>query len=486
MSESDSFMKTAVLVLAPVLFAVTLAAEQAPDRSHPPQPGPPAPLRLPTIQKQKLSNGLPVWVVELHGVPVAQINLVVLSGTANDPPGKYGVASLVAAMLEEGAGSRSALEIADAVDYLGADLGAVTASDSSSVRLHVPVTRLADALPIMADVALRPTFPNDELERQRQQRLTSLLQGRDDPPTISSVAFSRILYGKGHRYGTPQMGTAETIKTLTSEDLRRFYTGAFRPENAVLLAVGDITADKAMPLFEKSFGAWKASGAAASEKLPATDEPPARQIYLVDKPGAPQSQIRIGRIGVPRSTADFFPIQVLNTILGGSFSSRLNNNLREVHGYAYGAGSMFDMRAAAGPFSAAAGVQTDKTAEALKEFFNELNAILKPVPADELARAKNYVALRFPSAFEATSDISRRLEDALVYKLPDDYFAKYVQNIQGVAAADVQRVAQKYIKPDHLAVVVVGDLKVIEPGIRALNFGPITVMTIDEVFGPKP
>ena len=475
-----------LVVGAAVCTSVALIAQQAPDRSHPPQPGPPPALHLPTIQKQKLSNGLPVWIVELHEVPVAQINLVVSSGTANDPPGKYGVASLAAAMLEEGAGSRSALEIADAVDYLGADLGAATTSDLSAVRLHVPVARLADALPIMADVALRPTFPKDELERQRQQRLTSLLQGRDDPPTISSVAFSRILYGKGHRYGTPQMGTAETIKTFTSEDLRGFYTSAFRPEHAVLLAVGDITADKAMPLFEKNFGAWKASGAAASEKLPTVEESPARQIYLVDKPGAPQSQIRIGRIGVPRSTTDYFPIQVMNTILGGSFTSRLNNNLREVHGYAYGASSTFDMRADAGPFYAAAGVQTDKTAEALKEFFNELNAILKPVPADELARAKNYVALRFPGAFESTGDIARRLEDALVYHLPDDYFAKYVQNIQAVTGADVQRVAQKYIKPDHLAVVVVGDLKVIEPGVRALNLGPIKVMTIDEVFGPKP
>ena len=476
---------SAAITIAAAL-GVGALAQQAPDRSHPPQPGPPAPLRLPTIQKQKLSNGLPVWIVELHEVPVAQINLVVFSGTANDPPGKYGAASLAAAMLEEGAGSRSALEIADAADYLGADLGASSSTDSSAVRLHVPVARLPDALPIMADVALRPTFPKDELERQRQQRLTSLLQGRDDPPTISSVAFSRILYGKGHRYGTPQMGTAETIKTFTADDLRGFYASAFRPENAVLLAVGDITPDTVMPLFEKHFGAWKASGAAASEKLPPIGEPPARQMYLVDKPGAPQSQIRIGRIGVPRSTADFFPIQVLNTILGGSFTSRLNNNLREVHGYSYGAGSSFDMRADAGPFSASAGVQTDKTSEALKEFFVELNAILKPVPADELARAKNYVALRFPSAFEATGDISRRLEDALVYKLPDDYFAKYVQNIQAVTAADVQRVAQKYIKPDHLAVVVVGDLKAIEPGVRALNLGPIKVMTIDDVFGPKP
>jgi zinc protease len=474
------------LLLLAVISAASLSAQQAPDRTRPPQPGPPAPLKLPAIQKQKLSNGVPVWIVETHDVPVAQVNLVVPSGTANDPPGKFGIASLTAAMLEEGAGARSALELADAIDFLGADLGATSGIDSSAVRLHVPVARLDEALPIMADVALRPTFPRDELERQRQQRLTALLQGRDDPPTISSVAFSRILYGKAHRYGTPQAGTAETIKAFTADELRAFYGSAYRPENATLIVVGDVTAGKMMPLLEKSFGAWKAAAPAATEKLPPVEQAPARQIFLIDKPGAPQSQIRIGWIGVPRSTPDYFPITVMNTILGGSFTSRLNNNLREVHGYAYGAGSSFDMRADAGPFYAAAGVQTDKTAEALKEFFNELEAILKPVPADELARAKNYVSLRFPSAFEATGDISRRLEDMLVYRLPEDYFEKYVQNIQAVTAADVQRVAQKYIQPGKFTIVVVGDLKAIEAGIRPLNLGPVKVMTIDEVFGPKP
>jgi zinc protease len=465
---------------------VILSAQQAPDRTHPPQPGPPASLKLPAIQKQKLTNGVPVWIVEMHEVPVAQINLVVSSGTANDPPGKYGVASLTAAMLEEGAGKRSALELADATDFLGADLGATSGIDSSAVRLHVPVARLADALPLMADVALRPTFPRDELDRQRQQLLTAMLQGRDDPPTISSVAFSRVLYGKGHRYGTPQAGTAETIKSFTADDLRGFYASAYRPENATVIAVGDFTADKVMPLLEQSFGTWKSSAPAAVEKLPPAEQAPARQIFLVDKPGAPQSQIRIGWIGTPRSTPDYFPITVMNTILGGSFSSRLNMNLREVHGYSYGARSSFDMRAEPGPFFATAGVQTDKTADALKEFFNELEAILKPVPADELARAKNYVALRYPSAFEATGDISRRLEDMLVYKLPDDYFAKYVQNIQAVTSADIQRVSQKYIQPGKFTVVVVGDLKSTESGIRALNLGPVKVMTIDEVFGPRP
>ncbi len=472
--------------LLAVAAAATISAQQGPDRSHPPQPGPPEQLKLPAIQKRKLSNGLPVWIVEMHKVPVVQVNLISFSGTANDPPGKFGLASLTAAMLEEGAGSRSALEIADAVDFLGADLSATTTSDAAAVRLHVPVARLADALPIMADVALRPTFPKDELERQRQQRLTSILQGRDDPATIAAIAFARVLYGKAHRYGTAQMGTAETIKTFTTDDLRAFYASMLRPDNATLLAVGDVTGDALVPLLEKNFGAWKAAGAPAAEKLPPVEAPARRQVFLIDKPGAPQSQIRIGSIGVARSTPDYFPLTVMNTVLGGSFTSRLNNNLREVHGYTYGASSSFDMRAAAGPFFAAAGVQTDKTSEALKEFFNELNGILKPVPAEELARAKNYVSLRYPSAFEATGDVSRRLEDALVYHLPDDYFSRYVQNIQAVTSADVQRVAQKYVQPDRVAVVVVGDLKSIEPGIRALNLGPITTMTIDEVFGPKP
>ena len=470
------------------LLVVGALSAQAPDRTHPPEPGPPPALNLPQIQKHQLSNGLPVWIVELHKVPVAQVNLVVMGGTAADPPGKFGIASLTAAMLEQGAGSRSALELADAIDYLGADISAGAATDSMTVRLHVPAARLADALPLMADVALRPTFPKDELERQRQQRLTSIIQARDDPATIASIGFSRVLYGRGHRYGTPGFGTAETLKAFTVDDLRSFYQSVFQLRYATIIAVGDIKPDTLLPMLESNFGSVRGStgGDGGSVAQPTVEQRSTREVIVIDKPGAPQTQIRIGWIGVPRSTPDYFPILVMNTILGGSFSSRLNMNLREKHGYTYGASSSFDMRALAGPFSAGAGVQTDKTGEALKEFFNELEAILKPVPADELARAKNYVALRFPSGFETTGDVSRRLEDALVYKLPDDYFSKYVSNIQAVTAADVQRVAQKYIQPNHFAVVVVGDHQQIEPQIRPLNLGNVRVLTIDEVFGPKP
>ncbi len=403
---------TPAILIAALTASVALSA-QAPDRSRPPAPGPAPALKLPAIQKRQLTNGLPVWIVELHEVPVAQVNLVVFRGSAEDPPGRFGVTNLMTAMLEEGAGSRSALEIADAVDFLGADLGAGSTFDSSAVRLHVPVARLADALPIMADVALRPTFPQEELERLRQQRLTALLQARDDPATIAAQAFARVLYGKTHRYGTAMAGTADTITAVSTADLRAQYAATFRPDNSALIVVGDITPDKAMALLETGFGGWRAQAGPAPVKQPAVEPPAKREIYIVDKPGAPQTQIRIGTIGVPRSTADYFPLQVMNTILGGSFSSRLNLNLREKNGYTYGASSGFDMRAEAGPFAAAAGVQTDKTSEALKEFFNELNGILQSVPADELARAKNYVALRFPSGFEATGDISRRLEEVL-------------------------------------------------------------------------
>jgi predicted Zn-dependent peptidase len=477
-------MRAALAALL-VVITVPLGA-QAPDRSKPPVPGPPPTLQLPAIQKQQLSNGLPVWVVEQHEVPVVQVNLVVLSGSADDPAGKFGVANLTASMLMEGAGSRSSLELADAVDFLGADLGAVSSSDLSAVRLHAPVARIADALPLMADVAERPTFPEAELDRLRQQRITSIVQGRDDPNTISALAFARVLYGTAHRFGTATIGTTDTLGAFTTADLKAFYTAAYRPDNATLIVVGDVTAASIVPLLEKHFGGWKPSGTTTHVKQPAPPARSRREVYLVDKPNAPQSQIRIGAVGVPRSTPDYFPLEVLNTIFGGSFSSRLNLNLREEHGYTYGASSFFDMRLEPGPFTAFAAVQTDKTADALKEFFNEFTGILEPVPAEEVERARNYVALSLPADFETTGDISRRLEESVVYHLPDDFFSRYVPNIEAVTAADVQRVARKYMQADRMAVVIVGDLKTIEPAIRALNLGPITVLTIDQLFGAQP
>jgi predicted Zn-dependent peptidase len=310
-----------------------------------------------------------------------------------------------------------------------------------------------------------------------------LLQARDDPGTIASLALSRILYGTAHRYGTSAVGTAATLKGFTTDDLRGFYRTAFRPDGATLIVVGDVKPNEIAAQVESAFGAWRAEGARpAVAKTAAPPDRPDREVYLIDKPGAPQTQIRIGRVGVPRSSPDYFALQVMNTMLGGSFTSRLNMNLREKRGYTYGAGSFFDMRKTAGPFSASAGVQTDKTAESLTEFFNELSGIRERAPDEELERARNYVALRFPGGFETTGDMSRRLEELAIHQLPADYFSTYVQRIQAVGTSDVLRVAQQQIVPGRVAVVVVGDRKTIEPALRKLNLGPLNVMTVDEVF----
>ena len=390
---------------------------QAPDRSAPPKPGPPPAFKPPVIEKRTLSNGLPVWVVELHKVPVVHVSLVVKAGSGIDPKGKYGVASLTADMLDEGAGSRDALQIADAIDYLGASLSTDSTSDATSIELHVPVARLGDALPIMADVALRPTFPEDELKRVREDLLTSLIEAQDDPESLIQFAFPRLVFGTEHRYGTLSMGTAATVTGLSAADLRQFHTQHYAPSDSLLIVTGDVTAADAAARLERAFGTWKAA-AAPAPTLPAPTQLTSRQIYLIDKPGAAQSQIRIGWVGVPRSTPDFFALRVLNTILGGSFTSRLNQNLREEHGYAYGAASTFDMRAAAGPFYASAGVQTDKTAEALTEFFKELEAIRKPIPPEEIEKAKNFVALLLPRNFETTERVAGSLTQMFIYNLP--------------------------------------------------------------------
>ena len=473
-------MRHALFVVL-LVCATTLAAQQ-PDRTKPPGLGPAPELKLPQIQKRALSNGLPVWLIESHEVPLAQVNLLIRAGSADDPAQKPGVASLTAAMLDEGAGARSSLEIADAIDFLGAVLQTSSSFDASSVRLNVPVARLGDALPIMADVALRPTFPQQDLERLRQERLTSLLQAADDPASIAQIAFARMLFGAAHRYGTGAIGTPAALKGFTADDLRTFHSAYYAPANATLVVVGDVQMDSVLPLLERHFGTWKAA-AKSRVAIPTAAQRTSREIVIVDKPGAPQSQIRIGWIGVPRSTPEYFTLTVLNTVLGGSFTSRLNQNLRETHGYAYGAGSSFDMRLSAGPFVAAAGVQTDKTAEALREFFNELEGIQKPIANDELAKAKNYLALGFPADFETTGDLSRRIEEMIVYGLPENYFEQYVAKIQAVTPAAVQKAAATFIQPGKLLVVVVGDAKTIEAPVRTLKLGPVRVVGVQEAFG---
>ncbi|HWI20664.1 MAG TPA: pitrilysin family protein [Vicinamibacterales bacterium] len=483
MKTAKSLIQRALLGVLVAAVAVAVSAQEKPDRTKPPAIGPAPSLKMPAIQKQKLSNGLEVWLVEHHEVPLAQVNLIVRSGSAADPIGKYGIGSLTAAMLDEGAGKLSALDLADGLEFLGANLSTSSSFDYSAVRLSVPVSKLADALPLMADVSLRPTFPAAELDRLRQERLTGLLQARDNPAALIGMAFPRVIFGPTHRYGTSANGLPPTIEAFTVADLQTFYRAHYRPGNATLLVVGDVTLASAMPMLEKAFGSWKTDGMAPLvAEVPVAPQLTSRQVYIIDKPDAPQSQVRIGWVGVSRSTPDYAALEVLNTILGGSFTSRLNQNLREDKGYSYGASSVFDMRLSAGPFLAAAGVQSDKTAPSIQEFFNELNNILKPIPEEELKKAKNYVALGFPGEFETTGDLARKLEDLVVYKLPEDTYTKFVSSVTSITAADLQRLAARYIQPDKMAVVVVGDRKSIEGPIRLLNLGPVNFITIDELF----
>ena len=478
MSRRAKILTVTLLALAACYRAT---AAPAPDRSRPPAPGPPAPLKLPAIQKLRLSNGISVLLIELHKVPLVEVNVILRAGAASDPANKPGLASLTAEMLDRGAAGRSALEISDAVDHLGADLSAGAGWDQTTVALNVPAERLEEALPILADVILRPSFSEEELERVRKELLTELLQWRDEPSAIARVAFARALYGQ-HPYGRVTEGSEQSVRAITRADLARFHDSFYQPANATIVAAGDITAASLQVVLEKAFGSWSGTGARPTA-VAAAPQVRGRAVWLVDLPGAAQSEIRIGRVGPPRSTPDYFPLVVANTMLGGSFTSRLNQNLRETHGYTYGAGSAFDFRLSTGPFFASAAVETSRTAPALAEFFKELEGIRKPVSEEELSRARNYVALRYPAGFETTEDLAGKLEQKVVYDLPDDYFTTYMDRVAKVTPSEVERVTARFIDPLSVVAVVVGDRKKIEPGIRALGLGTLRVFSMDQILG---
>jgi predicted Zn-dependent peptidase len=376
-------------------------------------------------------------------------------------------------MLQQGAGRRTALDIADEAAYLGASLNTGASYDAAIASIHVPKRQLGPALDLLADVVLRPTFPDSEVTRQRELRHTQILQQQDQPVVMANLAFSAIVFGAAHPYGRPLIGTETSVATLTRDRVAQFYADCYRPNASRLLVVGDVTMDEAQRLVTERFGDW-ARGDLHPIPEVAAPAAAARTIYLVDKPGAAQSVFRIGEVGVSRATQDYFALQVLNTILGGSFTSRLNQNLRETHGYTYGANSQFDMRRMPGPFLAASSVVTAKTDSALIEFLRELRRIRDDaVPQAELEKAKAYISLGLPSDFETTGRTAARIRELLLYDLPLDYYAAFIPRITAVTADDVRRVARQYLDPDHLAIVIVGDKTKIAAGLSALHEGPI-------------
>ena len=483
--RTPGIVRTLCVAIA-VAGAATAASAQV-DRSHPPQPGPPRPLKLPAFERMALSNGLPVVLVGMHEVPVVEVILVVRAGATADPAGREGLASMTADMLDEGAGGRDALALADAVDFLGATLETGADWDASTVSLRVPVARLGDALPLLADVALRPDFPDKELARLRKEALTALLQARDVPGRIASRALAEAVFGKAHRYGRPETGDATSLSALNVAELRAFHDERYTPAAATLVVVGDVTAESVLPLLEKAFGAWKAlAGAPAAPPVPVPPQVRTRTVWLVDKPGSVQSAIRIGRVGLSWTDPQYAATEVMNTLLGGSFTSRLNDNLREKHGYTYGAHSGFARYRTAGLFVAMADVQTDKTAPALTEFMNELARIRTPATPEEAERARSYAALRYPEQFETTQQVAGHVVEKVVYDLPDGFFEQFVPKALAVDAAAIQKAAEAEVDPHRIAIVVVGDRSKVEAPLWALNLGTVRTLTVEDVMGPAP
>jgi zinc protease len=445
-----------------------------------PKPKPDPGFKLPQIQRRKLSNGLEVLIVEHHELPVVNMNLVLRTGGAADPQGSAGLASLTSALIDEGTKSRSALDISNQLAAIGASLGTGADLDNSSINLLTLSKHLDRALEIYSDVITNPSFPENELELQRKTRLATLMQRRDDANAIAGVVYASLLYGRNHPYGHPSVGDEQSLGAIKNNDIMRFYETFYRPNNAALIVVGDVKPATLMPKLERAFANWK-RGDVPTVNI---EVPPMRDkatLYLVDKPGAAQSVITIGQIGLPRSTPDYFPLLVMNTMLGGQFTSRVNMNLREDKGYTYGARTSFDYRRSAGPFAASAGVQTAVTKESVFEFMKELRGIRgeRPVSPEEVEFSKQSIIRGFPRGFETPVQIANRLTDIVLYNLPDDYFNNYIARVRGVTLADINRVANRYLDPSRMTILVVGDRKVIEPGLRSLTGVGTTITFVD-------
>ncbi len=462
----------AVVALLP--FAARAQAAATPASTQPPKLAAPTPLKLPVMVERTLPNGLRLVIVEQHELPVVDAQLVIRTGSEADPATKAGLATLTANMLDEGAGTRDALGLAEEIGYLAIRLGTFAGLETSAVSLHSTRATLDSAMRLMADVVLRPTFPEKEFTRLKSERLTALLQEQDRGPSMADRAFAALVFGEAHPYGRSTSGARETVEQIGLDDVQQFWRTYYRPNNATLVLVGDLGVREAEALAAAAFGGWpRATVPAVAYAKPQTAG--ATAIHIIDKPKAAQSSFRIGAIGVPRSTADYFPLMVMNTALGGSFTSRLNNTLREVKGYTYGAGSGFSMRRDAGPFTARAEVVSAKTDSALIEFMNELRGMRNPLPAEELAKVKRYLRLGYADGFESTGDIASQVAGLIPTGLPLSTLGAFDAGIAKVTAADVQRVATRYLDPTKLQIVIAGDRASIEPALKATKIAPVDV-----------
>jgi zinc protease len=445
---------------------------QALDRTQRPTPTEQPPLTFPAITVRKLANGIDVAVMRDTRLPVVSIQAVLDISAAVDPVGKTGLGSFTQSMLDEGTTSRTADQIAVAAAALGGGV--------SATSVYTITANLDSALALMADQLLHPSFPEAALERLRANELASLQHQKESPDYLAGAVFRRLVYGVDHPYSREE--TEASVKAITRDDLVAFHARYIRPPNIRFVVVGDITPDEAVAKLKPYFEGLP-PGTSGRVDIPAPSGPGQTKVYLYDRPGSPQSIIMIGTLGPRRDTPDYQAIRVMNSILGGAFSSRINLNLRERHGYTYGARTGFTFRRVPeiGGFSASADVQTNKTDSAAIEFMRELREIReeRPVTAEEFKFARDQLIKQLPLQFETIQQRASAITNLLMNNLPLNYYETLSAEIAAVTPEQTEATAKKYLTPDQFAIVVVGDRKLIEPGLRAANLAPVVVVDLD-------
>jgi zinc protease len=451
---------------------------EAPWRANPPQAAAAAQLNLPVPEIFKLDNGLTVVYNYRPGLPVVSVDLVFNTGSGANPIDKPGLASFTANMLQQGTAKRNATQIADEAALLGTTLFSSASMDASSVGTSSLSKNFAGALDLVSDIALHPAFPTEEVERRRAARLAALANDRGEPNVIVSRTGVAALFGPRHPFGYDNTGTEESNKAMSREDMMNFWRTNYVPNNAALVVAGNISKDDLKALANEKFGSWSA-GEAARPQIGSPETTKAK-IVIVDRPEAQQTMLRLLQLGVGRATPDYAALEVMNSELGGLFSSRINLNLREEHGYTYGASSQFVYRRSQGYFAVGGGIRTDATAPAVTEIFKEIHRMVDtPMTAEELALAKDSQSRSLPGMFEASSEAAGALAEIFLYDLAPDYYAKLPGRLSAVTAEDAEVVAKKYLHPEQMILICVGDRAKIEPELKKLDLGGIEIRDAD-------
>jgi predicted Zn-dependent peptidase len=440
-----------------------------------PQPAPPRAYHFPAFERRTLANGVRLVVAPVRKLPLVTALVVVEAGAVAEPEGREGLAHLTAKLLLEGTSSSEGAELTERVERLGASVDAYADWDAAVVRLSVLTTRLDAAMRLLGEIVLEPAFAEREVERLKAEQLAELLQLRAEPRGLADEMFARFTYDPSSRYSRPADGSERSVEAIDRADVRRFYESRYRAGGITLVLAGDVDADAAHALAERTFGSM-AAGAVAPASTPDRPARGGRAVHLVAKEDAPQSEIRVGHVGVSRRHPDYFPIVVMNALLGGLFSSRINLNLREEHAYTYGARSEFDWRRGAGPFVVSTAVKSDVTDAAAREILREIDRMRgEPVRDDELSLATSYLDGVFPIRYETTAAIASALANLTIYALSDDYFDRYRAAVRAVTVAAVREAAERHLHPERLQLLVVGDPSVVRGPLDRLGFGPLAV-----------